>query len=286
MFSAGKLRAVVPWPAVVLFVLSTLIAGYNYVSASADEEVYSPPPETQNVDTGELNGPFRPNIRIEVNIPATQMTIYENDEVVFIKPVAIGQRVYPTPEQESAIKRIEWNPWWYPPDSGWAAGASDTPPGPSNPLGRVKMPISDAILFHGTSKESTVGTPASHGCMRMYNKDVIEVAWFLQSRLSDKGDESYRQLYDKNMRTTYVVHLDEEVPVKLIYDPVIVKHGTLFLYPDYYGRLGHNRDDEILNAISESGFNMDRIDRVKIDEIVRSWPRSTTEIPLESLTIQ
>ncbi|MDZ4844841.1 MAG: L,D-transpeptidase [Chitinophagales bacterium] len=31
------------------------------------------------------------------------------------------------------------------------------------------------IYIHGTPEEGLIGTPASHGCIRMYNKDVIEL---------------------------------------------------------------------------------------------------------------
>ena len=31
------------------------------------------------------------------------------------------------------------------------------------------------IYIHGTSEEGKIGTPASHGCIRMLNKDVIEL---------------------------------------------------------------------------------------------------------------
>jgi len=61
-----------------------------------------------------------PKVYIEVNIPATELTVYENGHPLFKRRVAIGQGVYPTPEQESYITKIEWNPWWYPPESDWA----------------------------------------------------------------------------------------------------------------------------------------------------------------------
>jgi lipoprotein-anchoring transpeptidase ErfK/SrfK len=31
------------------------------------------------------------------------------------------------------------------------------------------------IYIHGTGEEGRIGTPASHGCIRMRNKDVIEL---------------------------------------------------------------------------------------------------------------
>lgn len=224
------------------------------------------------------------NIKIEVNIPATEMTVYENNEVVFVKPVAIGQRIYPTPEMDSFVKNIEWNPSWSPPPSPWARGASWTAPGPKNPVGRVKMAISNAILFHGTNKESSVGTPASHGCMRMFNKDAMEVAWFLQSRLSDKNDPKFKEVYDKNTRTTYVVKLNEEVPVTLLYKPVVFRSGVLKLYPDYYGRLAGHKIDAIMGELINNGVKTEELDQEKLKEAARNWMgKQPIEINIESL---
>lgn len=31
------------------------------------------------------------------------------------------------------------------------------------------------IYIHGTPEEGLIGQPASHGCIRMYNRDVIEL---------------------------------------------------------------------------------------------------------------
>ncbi len=40
------------------------------------------------------------------------------------------------------------------------------------------------IYIHGTNQEDAIGTPASHGCVRMRNKDVVELL-----ELLDEGAE-------------------------------------------------------------------------------------------------
>jgi lipoprotein-anchoring transpeptidase ErfK/SrfK len=53
---------------------------------------------------------------------------------------------------------------------------SSIPPGPGNPLGtRWIGTTAPAIGLHGTYATETVGTAASHGCMRMYIADVEEL---------------------------------------------------------------------------------------------------------------
>ena len=84
-------------------------------------------------------------------------------------PVAVGQPAYPTPLGSFSIRTMRKNPWWYPPDEDWAAGASPIPPGPGNPLGTRWMGLSvGGVGIHGTYNSGSVGTAASHGCIRMH----------------------------------------------------------------------------------------------------------------------
>jgi lipoprotein-anchoring transpeptidase ErfK/SrfK len=88
-------------------------------------------------------------------------------------PVAIGQPAYPTPTGNYAVIQKQMNPTWFPPDSPWAAGLGPVPPGASNPLGTRWIGTSaPAIGMHGTPNPSSIGTMASHGCVRMYMRDV------------------------------------------------------------------------------------------------------------------
>ena len=87
--------------------------------------------------------------------------------------VAVGQPAYPTPTGRFRIIRKTKNPWWYPPDAGWASGASPIPPGPGNPLGTRWMGLSvGAVGIHGTYNSASIGGFASHGCIRMYLRDA------------------------------------------------------------------------------------------------------------------
>ena len=89
--------------------------------------------------------------------------------VVRTFPVAVGQPAYPTPLGSFHIRTKTRNPWWYPPNRDWAAGASPIPPGPGNPLGTRWMGLSiGGVGIHGTYNSGSVGTAASHGCIRMH----------------------------------------------------------------------------------------------------------------------
>jgi lipoprotein-anchoring transpeptidase ErfK/SrfK len=87
--------------------------------------------------------------------------------------VAVGQSQYPTPVGRFEIVTKQANPWWYPPDSAWAAGEKPVPPGPGNPLGTRWMGISaPGVGLHGTPDATSIGYSASHGCIRMRIPDA------------------------------------------------------------------------------------------------------------------
>jgi lipoprotein-anchoring transpeptidase ErfK/SrfK len=92
--------------------------------------------------------------------------------------VATGQAVYPTPLGRFQIV-VKWrDPWWYPPDSPWAAGAKPIPPGPGNPLGTRWMGLSaPGVGIHGTPDAASLGYSASHGCIRMY---IPQAEWLFE----------------------------------------------------------------------------------------------------------
>ena len=88
-------------------------------------------------------------------------------------PVAVGTAAYPTPTGNFSVIQKQKNPTWFPPDSPWAAGLGPVPPGSGNPLGTRWIGTSaPAIGMHGTPASGSIGTRASHGCIRMYIGDA------------------------------------------------------------------------------------------------------------------
>jgi lipoprotein-anchoring transpeptidase ErfK/SrfK len=83
-------------------------------------------------------------------------------------PVAVGMSAYPTPLGSFSIRVKTRNPWWYPPDAPWAEGAQPVPPGPGNPLGTRWMGLGGGVGIHGTYNSGSIGSAASHGCIRMH----------------------------------------------------------------------------------------------------------------------
>ena len=99
--------------------------------------------------------------------------LYEGGRLVRRVGVATGQARYPTPLGTFSVVDMQYNPWWYPPDSDWAKGLKPVPPGPGNPLGTRWMGLSAwGVGMHGTPDAASIGYSASHGCIRMRIPDA------------------------------------------------------------------------------------------------------------------
>jgi lipoprotein-anchoring transpeptidase ErfK/SrfK len=107
-----------------------------------------------------------------------QLSLYENLELQRAYTVAIGALGFDTPEGMYHIQNKAVNPAWSVPDSDWAGSLAGTvvPGGvPENPLKARWLGIYDGAGIHGTDQTYSLGTAASHGCVRMAIPDVIEL---------------------------------------------------------------------------------------------------------------
>jgi lipoprotein-anchoring transpeptidase ErfK/SrfK len=110
---------------------------------------------------------------IVIHRGSNRLYLYSGMRLNRLFPVATGQTVYPTPLGSFDIV-VKWrNPWWYPPNSAWAAGEKPIPPGPNNPLGTRWMGLSaPGVGIHGTNNDASIGYSVSHGCIRMHVSDA------------------------------------------------------------------------------------------------------------------
>ncbi|MDQ3985028.1 MAG: L,D-transpeptidase/peptidoglycan binding protein [Actinomycetota bacterium] len=107
-----------------------------------------------------------------------KLYFYQDGKITHTYTVAVGQPAYPTPTGLYEITLKRYMPTWVNPDpTGWGKGMPAViPPGTSNPLG-VRALNWDAagIRFHGTESIYSLGTAASHGCVRLSNTDIVEL---------------------------------------------------------------------------------------------------------------
>jgi lipoprotein-anchoring transpeptidase ErfK/SrfK len=105
------------------------------------------------------------------------LRLWENLKLAKTYTVAVGMEGLETPEGLYAIQEKEENPVWNVPDSDWAGSLAGTtvPPGPSNPIKARWMGIYEGAGIHGTEETYSLGSAASHGCVRMAISDVEEL---------------------------------------------------------------------------------------------------------------
>lgn len=115
---------------------------------------------------------------IVVNRPKFQLTVYDHLRAKKTYRVAVGQVGLETPAGLYRVQNKAINPAWHVPKSDWAGDlAGKVIPGddPSNPIKARWLGIFDGAGIHGTDELSSLGSAASHGCIRMAIPDVIEV---------------------------------------------------------------------------------------------------------------
>jgi lipoprotein-anchoring transpeptidase ErfK/SrfK len=92
-------------------------------------------------------------------------------------PIAVGQQGLETPAGLYHAQDKQVDPSWHVPNSSWAGAlAGQTiPPGPQDPLKARWIGIYNGAGIHGTEATGSLGSAASHGCIRMAIPDVIEL---------------------------------------------------------------------------------------------------------------
>jgi lipoprotein-anchoring transpeptidase ErfK/SrfK len=114
---------------------------------------------------------------ITINRAAFKLTFYEHLRVVKTYPIAVGRQGLETPAGEYPIQDKQVNPSWHVPNSAWAGSLAGRviPPGPADPIKARWMGVSGGAGIHGTEDIGSLGSAASHGCIRMSIPDVIEL---------------------------------------------------------------------------------------------------------------
>jgi len=107
-----------------------------------------------------------------------KLTLYKNLKKAKTYGIAVGQVGLDTPAGLYTIQNKAVNPAWHVPNSAWAgdlAGKVIAGDDPSNPIKARWMGIYDGVGVHGTSDDASIGSAASHGCIRMHVPDVEEL---------------------------------------------------------------------------------------------------------------
>jgi lipoprotein-anchoring transpeptidase ErfK/SrfK len=115
---------------------------------------------------------------ITVSRPGKRLRLWHELRLAKTYRIAVGRIGLETPAGLYRIETKVVNPAWHVPNSAWAgslAGKIIPPTSPQNPLEARWMGFYDGAGIHGTADIASLGTAASHGCIRMSVPDVINL---------------------------------------------------------------------------------------------------------------
>ena len=154
-------------------------------------------------------------VRLVVDLSDRELYVMNGDEVERTYRVAVGKPEHPTPTGSFSIRRVVWNPRWVPPDAGWARGKKARGPGdPRNPMGRVKIFFQEPDYYiHGTHDEDSLGRAESHGCVRMRNSEVVDLAKIAMDHGGERREPGWFRRVMNRVTRTQEVRLSRPVRV-------------------------------------------------------------------------
>ena len=110
-----------------------------------------------------------PTRRIVVSTPERKLALLEGERILKIYDVAVGASVSPSPDGEYRMAHRLENPAYYHP--GTVIG-----PGANNPLGPRWIGLNvKGFGIRGTNHPESIGKNASHGCIRLRNRDIEDL---------------------------------------------------------------------------------------------------------------
>jgi lipoprotein-anchoring transpeptidase ErfK/SrfK len=117
-----------------------------------------------------------------------QLKYYRHLKLDHTYTIAVGMQGLETPAGLYDIQDKQVNPSWHVPNSSWAGSLAGRtiPPGPQDPLKARWMGFNGGAGIHGTAESGSLGSAASHGCIRMAVPDVIQLY-----KLVNVGDPVY-----------------------------------------------------------------------------------------------
>jgi lipoprotein-anchoring transpeptidase ErfK/SrfK len=116
-------------------------------------------------------------VYLTVDRGSFQLRLWKNLKLAKTYSIAVGMQGLETPAGTYTIDDKQVNPSWHVPDSAWAGDLAGKviPPGPDDPIKARWMGFYNGAGIHGTDEVDSIGSAASHGCIRMTIPDVEEL---------------------------------------------------------------------------------------------------------------
>lgn len=217
------------------------------MAANPTVDVWVPGEGTEVVLPTTMILPPGPRKGIVINLAELRLYYYPPKEpVVMVYPIGIGRKGWETPLGKTKITQKVPNPSWRPPESIRQERAEKgeflpkvIPPGPSNPLGKFAMRLGfrGSYLIHGTNLDFGVGMRVSHGCIRLFPRDIEELfSW-----------------------------VDPATPVRVIHEPYKIGRLNGEVYVEAHEPLSEKKQESIPYRALESWYEALDKQKSKID---------------------
>ena len=157
-------------------------------------------------------------LTLKAIVSARMLVVQRGDSTLGTFAVAVGKDDYPTPVGTFTIKKLIWNPSWRPPpDAAWAKGKTAKGPGdPGNPMKVVKIFFREPDYYiHGTDAVESLGSAASHGCLRMDPTEVAALAKIIMEHGGQPREENWFWRIIHSRREEKVIYLDNPVALTI-----------------------------------------------------------------------
>ena len=180
--------------------------------APSAQSATPPAPTTDSAATV----PQAARLRVEVDLAARKLHLYEDGARVETHSVAVGSAKWPTQTGEWTIKQVVFNPEWTPPDESWAEEREPRKPGdPLNPLGHAQLVYDPPRTIHGTNQPASIGKAVSHGSIRMNNAEIVALGKRLMQATGVGKDEAWYREAATKRTVKQIVDLPTPVPIKV-----------------------------------------------------------------------
>jgi len=139
---------------------------------------------------------------VVISIPDRKLAVIADGNVIARFPVAVGAAQSPSPTGEFRIVSRVANPTYYHP-------GTVIPSGKDNPVGTRWLGLSQkGYGIHGTNLPRSIGRAASHGCIRLRNRDMERLFSMLQIgdvvEIHGERDEDIAEIFGARASETVV----------------------------------------------------------------------------------
>lgn len=174
------------------------------------------------------------NVSIVIDADKKKLYLYDDNKIFKEYRVAVGTKKTPTPIGEWKIKRKAKN---------WGTGFGTRWMGLNVQWGIYGI--------HGTNKPWSIGSRASHGCIRMFNRDVEDLYEYVKVGTPVK---IMGRVFHPRYEERWPVHKGHKGSEVLLVQKGLVAEGYLKTEPD--GIFGHATEEALKKLQKDKGFEV------------------------------